>query len=123
MARVVGGCRRNRMANRTAAPTPTWPRAATHPVTGGSAPGTAPITMARGVTSLSGVEAERDRTTVDPGTLPGGRATARARETRPVGGVGAPKAGAPPRPRAGRRAAAARGPAASGRPPRAPGTG
>ena len=43
------------MPNSTPASTVSAPRAAVQPMTGGSAPGTAPTTVAHGVRRLSGV--------------------------------------------------------------------
>ena len=55
MAMKCGICQRNRMAKRAKPPASTAFVTAVHPISGGSAPGTAPTSMAAEVRDLSGV--------------------------------------------------------------------
>ncbi len=55
MAKKCGSCQKNKIAN-SAQPSPlNSPRAAVQPISGGNAPGTAPIAVFNQVTRLSGV--------------------------------------------------------------------
>jgi hypothetical protein len=55
IARKCGICQKNTMPKSTIAGNVTSPVAAAHPITGGSAPGTAPTIVASDVRVLSGV--------------------------------------------------------------------
>ncbi len=55
MASVWGSCQRKRIPNSTHAPSARSSRAATQPVTGGKAPGTAPMIVQSAVRIFSGV--------------------------------------------------------------------
>jgi hypothetical protein len=55
MASTCGICQKKTIAKRIHASRESVPRAAAHPMTGGSAPGTAPMTVASDVMRFSGV--------------------------------------------------------------------